>query len=720
MALHGSLLVQLIACPIGRLLLALCLFLAAAHVPEGEEAAPRCLGGSGCEHLECPGVPSAMLQRRTAGSVAQGPEEDAIRNIAATLTGALEQDVQSGATRKRRRTQSALGSLLSALSFDGLVIGAYVVMFCLARRYCPNVYAYNVVAGKAPSVKDTSELHGFRWVALAWNVASSDAAVDYVGLDGAMYLEFINMSINICAAIGLPLAVLVAPSNIYYGGGHEHDILSKAAELNVKAGSKLYWRDALIVWYVVFVVHFFAQRSHEKFRRLRSYWLSEMQPPQSHTIIVQDLAEELCSDEALRKFMTKLFAADAVESAFVVRAEDRPDAPFGKNGFVTFARRTDLEIALNLKLDAQETDDMNVITAAPAPEDIQYEVLQQEDANPTRKAMTGRALMIVLFLVYLPFVFLVSVVTSIEVLKTWFPPFASVCRSYPNFENIWEGIVGPASLTILPGFVPTFLNMIIQGYYALPSTSWCQSTLERWYFYFQVTFTLVIFSLSSSLLDLYTMLLTRPQDLLTEFFPAIQRVAVFYIFYIPVSTVAHSSQLLRLVNLLKFLWYRRSNDEEEAHKLSEPEDQDYYGIGSRSARLSLILVIALVYCTIEPCISFVAWLDFLVCRVVYGYLMVFAEGRKPDSGGMIWISQLKQVQLGLFLYVSLQTSIIFNSTHSLYRGAPGYIAALAYLQIFRFYSEHLELARLPFEQVMALDAVGKQKDFANGYAQPLG
>jgi len=639
-----------------------------------------------------------------------------LSSAAATLTGAVGQDSKSNPTE---RTKSALGSLLSALTLDGLVIAGQAILFCLALGYFPLVYAYNVVAGKAPVVKDVSELHGLRWVIFAWRVTTSDA-VKYVGLDGAMYLEFINMAMKICAAIGVPMALFVAPSNINYGGGHKHDIVEKAAEVNLKTGSRLYWRDAVVVWYVVMVVHYFAQKSHEKFRNLRAYWLREMQPPQSHTILIQDLVDELCSDEALKKFMTKLFNKDAVESAFVVRVLNSPDAPFGKNGFVTFARRRDVEIALNLKLDAQETNDMNVITAAPAPEDVEYEVLQQEDANPTRKVMTGRALMIILFLIYLPLVFLVSVVTSLAVMKRNLPFFASLCKEHPSFENLWEGIVGPAALTLLPNFVPTLLNFIIQGYFAQPSASWCQSSLERWYFYFQVTFTLVIFSFSSSVLDLYTALLTRPGTIFTEFFPAIQRVAVFYILYIPANTVTHATQLLRVVNLLKFLWYKRSNSEEEARELSEPEDQDYYGIGSRSARLSLIMVITLTYCTIETCIGFVAFLDFLVCRVVYGYLMVFAESRKPDSGGTIWISQLKQVQLGLFLYVSLQTSIIFNKTGSLNHRAPGYVAALAYLQLLRFHSQHLDLERLPHEEVLALDTVGKHLDASGSYAQPMG
>ena len=40
--------------------------------------------------------------------------------------------------------------------------------------------------------------------------------------------------------------------------------------------------------------------------------------------------------------------------------------------------------------------------------------------------------------------------------------------------------------------------------------------------------------------------------------------------------------------------------EEDALKMTEPEDQDYYGIGSHSARFTINMVLGIVYGTLCP------------------------------------------------------------------------------------------------------------------------
>ena len=52
--------------------------------------------------------------------------------------------------------------------------------------------------------------------------------------------------------------------------------------------------------------------------------------------------------------------------------------------------------------------------------------------------------------------------------------------------------------------------------------------------------------------------------------------------------------LTRYMNLSKFLGFRAVFTEEEAKKRAEPEDQDYYGFGSRSARWCINLLVGAV------------------------------------------------------------------------------------------------------------------------------
>merc|ERR1719183_1638905 len=104
---------------------------------------------------------------------------------------------------------------------------------------------------------------------------------------------------------------------------------------------------------------------------------------------------------------------------------------------------------------------------------------------------------------------------------------------------------------------------------------------------------------------------------------------------------------------MKFMACSAVCEAPRAKELSEPEDQDYYGMGGRSARFTLNMVIALVYCSLTPLIVPLTILNFAICRLVYSYLFAFAETRKPDMGGVFFVTQLEHVQHGLLLYVVL-------------------------------------------------------------------
>merc|ERR1712113_1175139 len=111
------------------------------------------------------------------------------------------------------------------------------------------------------------------------------------------------------------------------------------------------------------------------------------------------------------------------------------------------------------------------------------------------------------------------------------------------------------------------------------------------------------------------------------------RTTHFYLNYVVLQPVTHAMNLTRYIQIIKFSAFRRLYDDDMAKKLAEPEDQDYYGMGSRSARFTMMLLIGLIFGTICPIMNIVVLLNFLVCRLIYGYLLAYAEERKTDQGG---------------------------------------------------------------------------------------
>merc|ERR1719343_141560 len=125
---------------------------------------------------------------------------------------------------------------------------------------------------------------------------------------------------------------------------------------------------------------------------------------------------------------------------------------------------------------------------------------------------------------------------------------------------------------------------------------------------------------------------------------------------------------------MKFWLFSSIFDRNRARELSEPEDQDYYGIGSRSARFSINMLIAIIFGTLCPWMSPLTFINFFLCRVYYGYLMGFAETKKADLGGAFWVQKLRNLFVGCIIYEIMMSGVLYARASA---GWPSIVAALA-------------------------------------------
>ena len=65
--------------------------------------------------------------------------------------------------------------------------------------------------------------------------------------------------------------------------------------------------------------------------------------------------------------------------------------------------------------------------------------------------------------------------------------------------------------------------------------------------------------------------------------------------------------------------------EQIAHGEAEPEDQDYYGMGSRSARFTIMDVFGSVFCTLSLLMTIVALMHIWLSRIFCGRLFNSVE-----------------------------------------------------------------------------------------------
>jgi len=384
-------------------------------------------------------------------------------------------------------------------------------------------------------------------------------------------------------------------------------------------------------------------------------------------------------------------------------------------GFVTFGARREAEIALRLQYRADA--EQFVMSFPPHPLDVRWSDLRFDLAREKLRERFGYACIVGLYIGFMPITVAISSVTNLGTLRTHFAWLDRILVAQPLLENVLEGVMAEFALTLFASFLPTLIVMIIDNFFVLKANAWMQHRLQVWYFWFQIIFILLVTAVGNSILLAFETLVQSPLQVFGLLADCMPSASHFYLNFMMLQWVTHAMNLTRYINLFKFLALQPILGKEQAKVHSEPEDQDYYGFGSRSARWTTLLVIALVFCSLSPLVSLLAFVNFAVCRLVYGYLLVFAEERKPDTGGVFFAQQLEHLMKALFVYAALMVGVLLR------RGpgyGPVYIAAGALLYHMRAYRKfHVWYCweNLPFEEIVDDESCDKRPSRASAYVQ---
>jgi len=397
-------------------------------------------------------------------------------------------------------------------------------------------------------------------------------------------------------------------------------------------------------------------------------------------------------------------------------------------GFVTFHERRDCEIAM--KLTYMEDEDQFACEIPPDPADVVYKDFMVDETTEAASESIGWGLVGALFLGYMPIIVGISSVASLDTLREHVALFAHIIDNYPSLAAMWDGLVGALALTIMVGFIPTFLALIFSNFFALRAEAWMQYKIQVWYYYFNLVFVLLVTAVGASLLTRLEALIKSPTSIFHLLASTMPTASHFYLNLFPANWTTHATVLLRHVSYFKFtLWHKIYQSDEKADQMARDkacEDQDYYGMGSRSARFTIMVVVAVTFCTLSPLMCLLSFINSGLCRLFYGYLFAYAESVKADLGGVFFVSQCRSVLQGLFIYIVLMAGVLF------YRGTdkdgngpgilPGIIAGLSmFLAIptYTRFDRKFHWEDLPFSKVTeTMDPRSKRKARRLTYQQP--
>lgn len=674
-------------------------------------------------------------------------------------------------------------AFISSLVVNIILMLVFLCFFMNVRRSFPMTYQNNVALGTAPTVclgstkEEVQENLSARW---GWLRASLGAKTDDVaetrGLDMAMLLEFSSLGMRMLARIGIPMIFIIGPMNCAFGGQPAWEIgdyLSSLSFGNVEHGSWLYWVHAFVVWYVVFVVQASLYGAQEAFLERRFKWLRNLDDKRALTVLVEGIPDEYQSDDALKSFFGRIFNDANIASAYVVKdtkfladlvqkkeAADhglaeamaqwdkegrdpakRPrswtegdrieyltaelelldkaideertrikqkSAEIGgvnlHSGFVTFKERKYAELASTQSY-SSDLDVWTVEPCPPEPTNLIWSDLQRPVKVAEVRTLVGYACIVGLYFAYMPLVIAIS-------------------KLAVTFDGgpIWEAFAPTVGLQVMVSFLPTFLLIIFRWFFTLKADAWAQHKLMTIYFWFNIVFVVLVAAIGRSVAEFTIAIFTEPA-IVPELLGATMPDAThFYMNFLVLQWASHMQNLMRIVMLAKFKAFSMLFEEDRALELSEPEDQDYYGIGSRSARFAINMVIGIVFGTLSPPVNFLCWVNFAVCRVVYGYLIPFAESKKPDLGGVFFVTQLEQLFVGNIIYCLVMTGVLSGRANRTGWLQPATISALSLIYVIRSmqrFKRAYSWEKLPVTEVVDDRKKKKKSNAPKGeYVQP--
>jgi len=374
------------------------------------------------------------------------------------------------------------------------------------------------------------------------------------------------------------------------------------------------------------------------------------------------------------------------------------------NGFITFNDRMSAEVVMRLTGITEDKTEL-IIESPPEPSDIQWNDFTQDPTAQQGRTLLGYALTLGLYFAYMP---IVIGVTNLANLIDLGP-----------LDAVWSSVAPTMGLQIMVAFLPTFLITIYKFCFTLKAEAWAQHKLQAWYFWFQLFFVVLITAVGQDVAGFTEALFTDPFALFGVMADTMPYATHYYMNYLVLQWMSNSMVLTRYIPLSKFKMFSQIFEEKEAKEMAEPEDQDYYGLGSRAAQWVTLAIIGVVYGTMSPPVTVLSLITFALMRLYYGYLLVYAETKKPDLGGVFWVMMLKHLFIGLLVYTILMTGVYYR------RGANSGPMLVAMPSIFYvWWSMHrfdtaFAWETLPFGELTEQSTLSAKKRTIEGeYTQP--
>ncbi|OLY83383.1 Calcium permeable stress-gated cation channel 1 [Smittium mucronatum] len=327
--------------------------------------------------------------------------------------------------------------------------------------------------------------------------------------------------------------------------------------------------------------------------------------------------------------------------------------PSSNVGFVTFTDAKSAMIAAQLNLYSEPRK--FIASLAPEPRDICWNNLTISSKSRNIRNFIVRLITLLMFVFWLVPITALSALLSPEFLDGYFPGFSNFVKKTPILDTFLRFTVPSLILFAYNEIYPYFLNFLnmISGQRRISKLQ--IETIQQYFFYLVVS-VLLIFTLSSAILDKLKEWIENPAEIPKSLANTLPNAAPFFMGYITLLGLGYYP--LRLMRFgTVFL------NEFSRFFCKSPRDYaDCYGPEYTNWTLLypqflLVFAIASTYSSIAPLINVFAMIYFVVGYVVNKYLILYVYSPPYETAGLHVVNFSKDMITSLFIYLLLMLGI---------------------------------------------------------------
>ncbi|KAK9819826.1 hypothetical protein WJX72_002804 [[Myrmecia] bisecta] len=293
--------------------------------------------------------------------------------------------------------------------------------------------------------------------------------------------------------------------------------------------------------------------------------------------------------------------------------------------------------------------------AAPAPKDTIYANLGMRGYQRQLRFFISWAIFFTIASFYLIPVAAIQAVLEIERLSKIVPFKQLVSVSF--VRSILTAVLPGLALTIFMALLPIILSAVNRKVEKMPSETAVDFGVVRKFFAFQVITTFLGSLLAGSFFTQFSQYFDNLSGLVNTMGSAAPQTATFFMTFILVQAfITQPISLLRIVGLVLY-WLRLKFATTDRQKQRVWQDQETK-YGTLVAGNTIALLLGLVFCIIQPLITPITLIYFLVTSLIWKYQMVYVYVPTRQSGGKLWAQVFQHVITALVIFQIIMIGLL--------------------------------------------------------------